>query len=161
METDGPSQRCSRCGRIHLHVNQEVYWTLEPGLRRIERAVKAGIVLFLALFLIAITKEYELGPVSSFFVGPLVWLGCALWWTAGLITRKPRHFSPRLLWTTTVIMLVVAPPILIFLLDVAARREGFDATYWRKLLLLATPGMPAFVFAGALQLFGWLFAEVP
>lgn len=157
--TSGPSQRCPSCGRVHVRVNQAVFWTLEPRLRWIEAMVKAGIVLFLVGVLLALAMKVDMGthPVNTFFIGPLVFLGFVLWWTAGLITRKPRHFSPRLLWVTVLGLLVVGPPILLFVLDVAARRESFGPAYWNSMLLLTSPAIPMFCIALALHFFAGRF----
>ncbi len=155
----GPSQRCERCGRVHVQVDHAVYWTLEPRMRWIERVVKASIVvsiLGLPLVLVKWSGGFD-NLTGTFLCGPFLLLGPALWWTAGLITRQPRHFSPRVLWTTVVLLFAVAPPILIFIIDVAARHESFGPDYWRALPLMAVPATPAILVAAGLQLFGRSF----
>lgn len=155
----GPSQRCGRCGRIHVRINQQVYWSLEPRLRFIENLVKLGIVIFLAGLMVALAVEVGMGAhrVNTFFIGPLVFLGFVLWWTAGLITRKPRHFSPRMLWSTVLLLLVFGPPVIFFVLDVAARREAFGPEYWNSMLMMVIPALPMAFIAAGLHVFGRRF----
>lgn len=151
----GPSQRCESCDRVHVRINQAVYWSLEPGLRKIEWWIKAGIVVFVVGLFMVLVKAVDLGPhaVNSFFIGPLVMLGGVLWWTAGLITRKPRYFSARVLWSTVLVLLVLGPPVLFFLMDVVARRESYGAEYWKGLLFMSSPAVPMIVIAGVLHFF--------
>lgn len=154
--SSGPSKRCARCGNIHLKADQATYWTRERYMRGVEYAVKLGIVVFLVLFFLALAAKVDMGAhrINTFFIGPLALLGGVLWWTAGLITRKPRYFSPRLLWGLVLLLLIVGPPILFFVMDVIARKETFGPGYWTNSLALALPGLPLLVIGALLHFFG-------
>lgn len=145
--TGSVSQRCPRCNRVHLKRDSLRFWTREPQMIVIERCVKAGVVLFIVALFLAI--HATLGPTAqstdSFFFGPLVMLGGVLWWTAGLITRKPRNFSARLLWGLVILLLVVGPPVLFMTLDLVAQREDMDFDYLKRNLAMALPGLPLIV----------------
>jgi hypothetical protein len=142
MTTKGASQRCAHCGRVHLRIDHTSHWTKEPKLVALERFIKLSIAAVVTAFWFYTSAEYNLGPVSSFLFGPLLMLGGVMWWTAGLITRKSRYFSGRVLWGASIAMLVVGMPILLFVMDVTARHETFGAEYWRSYLILASPAMP-------------------
>lgn len=156
-----PTQRCPRCGKIHVQVNQAVFWSLEPALLRIERGIKLGVVLLMAALLVAVAKKMgmEAHRVNAVFIGPIAMLGGVLWWTAGLITRKPRYFSARLLWSTVLVLLVVVPPILLLVLDLQTHRGSFGPEYWRSLLFLTAPALPMVVLAACLRHFAGRFEE--
>lgn len=157
--TRGVSQRCPRCGRRHSKAEHEAYWSREPRLRAIESLIKTLIVAGMAVLILAIIGELgpDGAPVILFFIGPIVWLGGALFWTAGLITRRPRYFSAKLLWVGSITLYVVGTPILMFVLDVIARRESFGADYWRSYLLLVSPAVPLAMLAAGLRWFGGWF----
>ncbi len=135
-----------------MRADQASYWSREPKIVRVERLVKFGVVvLTLGIFSVFLfqldlgherLKTFKLGPVNSFLVGPLLMLGGLMWWTAGFITRKPRYFSPRVLWVSVFLMFAVGTPVLLFILRVAARRASFDAEYWQAYLVLAPPAIP-------------------
>ena len=152
----GPSLRCESCGRIHVRIDSAKFWTREPRLLSLERSVKAGIILSVVALFLVLARAVDMGPhrVNTFFIMPLLMLGGVLWWTAGLVTRKARYFSPRMLWSTVLVLMVVGPPVLIFALDISARRESFGPEYWKALLVLASPAAPMFIIATALHLFG-------
>lgn len=156
--TVGASQRCARCGKVHLRRDQVSHWSREPKLIAIEWAIKSVIVVGLIVYLGITTTNYQLGPVSTFFIGPLLMLGGVLWWTTGLITRRPRYFSARVLWSTTILMLVFGTPLLLFVMDIVARRESFDSDYWQAYMVLASPALPMLIIAALLHFFSARFA---
>ena len=155
------SQRCERCGKVHLHADHATYWTRERRLVEVESLVKFGIFILVVIFFFALANKVGMGPhrINTFFIGPLVMLGGVLWWTAGLITRKPRYFSPRVLWISTIVLLILGPPVLLFVLDVIARKESFGPEYWKGYLVLASPGLPMLLIAVALHFLGDRFQE--
>ena len=152
LHTLNASQRCARCGRVHVRADQAAYWTKEPTIVRVERVLKFGVVLLMvgvfSVFWFDIDlgherlKTFHLGRVNTFLIGPLLMLGGLLWWTAGFITRKPRYFSPSVLWISVFLMLALGTPVLLFILDVAARHSSFGAEYWEAYLVLASPAIP-------------------
>lgn len=162
LETTGAvSQQCPRCGRRHSRGEHAQYWSREPRLREYEVTIKALIVLAVLALVPLIIKELgsDSSPLILFFIGPLVWFGGVLYWTVGLLTRRPRYFSARLLWLGTITLYVVGTPLLMFTLDLIARREDFGAEYWRKYLVLLTPAVPLLILASALGAFGRRFEE--
>ncbi len=147
VSTQGASQRCAHCGRAHLRVDHASYWSKEPKLVRIEWAIKLSIAAIVIGFWYLTSTAYDLGMVSTFLIGPLLMLGGVMWWTAGLITRKSRYFSARVLWGASIGLLVLGIPILLFVMDVIARQEIFGAEYWRSYLILASPAAPMSLLA--------------
>lgn len=159
VSTTGASQRCAHCGRVHLRVDHGSYWTREPKLVRLEWFIKLSIAATVIGAWLFISKTYDLGRVSSFLVGPMLMLGGVMWWTAGLITRKSRYFSGRVLWGASIGLLVLGIPILLFILDVIARRDSFGSEYWRSYLILASPAMPMSLLGVLLHAFAAQFEE--
>ncbi len=121
--------------------------------------IKALIVVLMVALFLSLALAVDMGPhaVNTFFVGPIVWLGGVLWWTAGLITRKPRYFSPKLLWVGSILLLVLGTPVLMFVLDLVARRESFGPEYWRNYLVLVSPALPLIILASLLPILGERF----
>lgn len=155
--TCGASQRCARCGRVHLRIDHSTHWSREPKLVCIEWSIKGVIASLIIAWFVYLSMNHELGPVSTFLIGPMLMLGGVLWWTAGLITRKPRYFSGRVLWTSSILMLAFGTPVLLFIMDVVARRSTFGSEYWKAYLILASPVLPMIVIAGLLLLFAKSF----
>ncbi|MFT7671102.1 MAG: hypothetical protein ACI8X5_003818 [Planctomycetota bacterium] len=159
LSTGNASQRCPECARIHVRVDQALYWSREPALISMECSVKAIILLFLALFYWVLIKTIGMGAhrINTFLIGPMVLLGGVLWWTAGLITRKPRYFSARLLWGLVIGLLIVAPPVLLFVMDLVAHRASFGAAYWKASFAMMLPGIPMLIIGIALHFLGRRF----
>lgn len=149
--TSGASQRCPHCGRVHLRADHASRWTREPLLVRIEQSIKLLIAGLICGWLVYLNNTIHLGRLSTFLIGPLLMLGGVLWCTAGLITRKSRYFSGRVLWCSSILLLVVGLPLLLFVMDVVARRQSFNAEYWSTYLVLASPALPLILFAIALH----------
>jgi hypothetical protein len=159
VSTKGASQRCAHCGRIHLRIDHASHWTKEPKLVALEWIIKLSIASVVVAFWFLTSTEYDLGPVSTFLIGPLLMLGGVMCWTAGLITRKSRYFSARVLWGASIGMLVLGIPVLLFVMDVTARKETFGAEYWRSYLILSSPAMPMALVALLLHGFAEQFED--
>ena len=154
----GGAEECPDCGVPHVVVDARAYWSREPRLRALEGALKAVlyVALVFAFVKLAIVVGSESGDprVAAFLVGPILILGIALHWTAGLITRRAGYVSPKLVWGLVVGLFVFAGPLLLVLLDFLARRDVTGGEYWGKFVDIFVRGLPVLLLGGVLYLAG-------
>lgn len=149
---------CPACGRAHVVVDARIYWSREPRLRRFEQALKGLLITLLVLVFVwlAVQVGSESGDsrVATFLVGPALIIGGALFWTAGLVTRRPGYVSPSLVWGLVIGLFVIAGPLLLVLLDFLAQRDISGGEYWGKFANIFVRGLPMLLLGGVLLLAG-------
>ena len=147
---------CPDCGRAHDVLHARTFWSREPRLRRFEEALKGLLVtlLVLAFVWLAVRVGSESGDprVAAFLVGPVLIVGGALYWTAGLITRRASYVSPRLVWGLVIGLFVFAGPLLLVLLDFLSKRDISGGEYWGKFADIFVRGLPVLGIGAVLLL---------
>ena len=125
---------CTRCGHVNLRVDQDVYWTQEPAIRRLELAVKALIVVLSLWVASWIEPKGNVGRYWTIYqYGFPLFIGCVLFVNASRITRKRSAGKPRLGWALFFLSIPLAPIVFGALVD------------WESFYLLVAVGAGAWI----------------
>ena len=105
------SVTCERCDALNVLADQRRFWTLEPGLRQIEKGVKGLLLVLLALVLGSMlnTSGIHFGKGRIFELAIPIMITVLLWETANKITQRRPHFRAGLFWTA--VPLVIGVPL--------------------------------------------------
>lgn len=124
MAPPGSVQKsCTRCGRVTRDVDRKIYWTREPRLVALERAIK-WILVVPAVFMALV--GLLLGAAGLALFAPLL-IALLSWPTVSKITAHVHGFRARIVWPA-IFTVAAVPPLNIVPLLCAKILDGWFRT---------------------------------
>lgn len=143
---------CPACGATNLAADRLKFWTKEKKLVRLEKLLKALIVI-MCLFLcamLAFTFTHMGGTGAGWFIILPVFFAMALWWSASCLTRRVTTFRPSIFWGA--FMLIAA---LLILPGTIAGVALSEIPGWALLIPSAFVGLSWFLFYSGRMFVKW------
>ena len=156
-----PSVECTHCGKINLRVDMGVFWSQDRDMRQWEAALKTVILVGCAYLTWRASGGAHSGWAAGYYIAIPLIAAMALWETVSQLTRFPRYFRPKILWTAAT--LVGGYPIALVLVAVgvdALARSSWSSAAWVLSVALVLFSLPLFVHLAGRAFVRWRDARV-